>query len=159
MCESEVAQSCPTLRDPMDRSLPGSSIHGIFEARVLELGCHCLLRTPQCYVTLIPTEVPEIPLWLKTACHGGNFPPYFAFSTMSYKWNLYSIQSLESGFFHLGWCFWNSFTSDHIPVDLFSFLQSSIPSCGCYGFFIHSPVSGYLNCFLISFKYQKKFLG
>ena len=34
--ESEVAQSCPILRDPMDRSLPGSSIHGIFQARVLE---------------------------------------------------------------------------------------------------------------------------
>ena len=36
--ESEVAQSCPTLRDPMDRSLPGSSVHGIFQARVLEWG-------------------------------------------------------------------------------------------------------------------------
>ena len=35
---SEVAQSCPTLRDPMDCSLPGSSIHGIFQARVLEWG-------------------------------------------------------------------------------------------------------------------------
>ena len=34
--ESEVAQSCPTLRDPMDCSLPGSTIHGIFQARVLE---------------------------------------------------------------------------------------------------------------------------
>ena len=34
--ESEVAQSCPTLRDPMDCSLPGSSIHGIFQARVLQ---------------------------------------------------------------------------------------------------------------------------
>ena len=34
--ESEVAQSCPTPRDPMDCSLPGSSIHGIFQARVLE---------------------------------------------------------------------------------------------------------------------------
>ena len=34
--ESEVAQSCPTLCDPMDCSLPGSSIHGIFQARVLE---------------------------------------------------------------------------------------------------------------------------
>ena len=33
---SEVAQSCPTLCDPMDCSLPGSSIHGIFQARVLE---------------------------------------------------------------------------------------------------------------------------
>jgi hypothetical protein len=34
--ESEVAQSCPTPRDPMDCSLPGSSVHGIFQARVLE---------------------------------------------------------------------------------------------------------------------------
>ena len=36
--ESEVAQSCPTLSDLMDCSLPGSSIHGIFQARVLEWG-------------------------------------------------------------------------------------------------------------------------
>ena len=36
--ESEVAQSCLTLCDPMDCSLPGSSIHGIFQARVLEWG-------------------------------------------------------------------------------------------------------------------------
>ena len=49
--ESEVTQSCPTLRDLMDCSLPGSSIHGIFQARVLEWGAiafsvsHC--RHPQ----------------------------------------------------------------------------------------------------------------
>ena len=36
--ESEVAQSCPTPSDPMDCSLPGSSVHGIFQARVLEWG-------------------------------------------------------------------------------------------------------------------------
>ena len=36
--ESEVAQSCPTLSDPMDCSPPGSSAHGIFQARVLEWG-------------------------------------------------------------------------------------------------------------------------
>ena len=36
--ESEVTQSCLTLSDPMDRSLPGSSAHGIFQARVLEWG-------------------------------------------------------------------------------------------------------------------------
>ena len=34
--ESEVTQSCPTLSDPMDCSLPGSSVHGIFQSRVLE---------------------------------------------------------------------------------------------------------------------------
>ena len=36
--ESELTQSCATLSDPMDRSLPGSSIHGIFQARVVEWG-------------------------------------------------------------------------------------------------------------------------
>ena len=36
--ESEVTQSCPTLSDPMDCSPPGSPVHGIFQARVLEWG-------------------------------------------------------------------------------------------------------------------------
>ena len=36
--ESEVAQLCPTLRNPMDCSAPGSSVHGIFQSRVLEWG-------------------------------------------------------------------------------------------------------------------------
>ena len=36
--ESEVAQLCPTLSDPMDCNVPGSSVHGIFQARVLEWG-------------------------------------------------------------------------------------------------------------------------
>ena len=36
--ETEVTQSCPTISDPMDCSLPGSSIHGIFQAKVLEWG-------------------------------------------------------------------------------------------------------------------------
>ena len=48
MRESEVTQSCPTLGDPMDCSPPGSSIHGIFQARVLEWGATafstCMLR-------------------------------------------------------------------------------------------------------------------
>ena len=45
---SEVAQSCPTLSDPMDCSLPGSSAHGIFQARVLERGAiACLLWCPE----------------------------------------------------------------------------------------------------------------
>ena len=41
--ESEVAQLCPTLSDPMDYSLPGSSVHGIFQARVLEWGAIAFL--------------------------------------------------------------------------------------------------------------------
>ena len=42
--ESEVAPSCPTLSDPMDCSLPDSSVHGIFQARDTGVGCHCLLQ-------------------------------------------------------------------------------------------------------------------
>ena len=49
--ESEVAQSCPTLSDPMDCRLPGSSIHGIFQARVLEWGAIAFSET--CTITLI----------------------------------------------------------------------------------------------------------
>ena len=45
--ESEVTQLCPTLSDPMDCSLPVSSIHGIFQARVLEwVNGHQLELTP-----------------------------------------------------------------------------------------------------------------
>ena len=43
--ESEVAQSCPTLSNPMDCSLPGFSIYGIFQARVLEWGAIVLFLT------------------------------------------------------------------------------------------------------------------
>ena len=57
--ESEVAQSCPTLSHPMDSSLPGSSIHGIFQARVLEWGAIAFsrailrsLRKTKCYIVL-----------------------------------------------------------------------------------------------------------
>ena len=46
--ESEVAQSCPTLSDPLDCSPPGSSIHGIFQARVLEWGATAFSST-LCY--------------------------------------------------------------------------------------------------------------
>ena len=47
--QSEVAQSCPTLSDPMGCSLPGSSVHGIFQARVLEWGAIAFSRClPHC---------------------------------------------------------------------------------------------------------------
>ena len=48
--ESEVAQSCLTLSDPMDCSLPGSSVRGIFQARVLEWGARRNIRDYQIYV-------------------------------------------------------------------------------------------------------------
>ena len=56
--ESEVAQSCLTLSDPMDCSLPGSSIHGIFQARVLEWGAIAFSRIS----TLEPDNCAYYPL-------------------------------------------------------------------------------------------------
>ena len=44
--ESEAAQSCLTLSDPMDHSLSGSSIHGIFQARVLQWGAIAFSEKP-----------------------------------------------------------------------------------------------------------------
>ena len=53
--ESEVAQSCPTLSDPMDCSLPGSSVQGIFQARVLEWGAIASSTVTQQWITNTPS--------------------------------------------------------------------------------------------------------
>jgi len=45
--ENEVAQLCPTLRDPVDCSPPGSSIYGIFQARVLEWGAKIVKKSKE----------------------------------------------------------------------------------------------------------------
>ena len=54
--ESEVAQLCPTLSDPMDYSPPGSSVHGIFPGKSTGVGCHCLLLQRQITQANIPDE-------------------------------------------------------------------------------------------------------
>ena len=54
--ESEVAQSCLTLSDPMDCSLPVSSIHGIFQARVLEWGAIAFSVNVHTCLEMIPKE-------------------------------------------------------------------------------------------------------
>ena len=58
MHESEVAQSLPTLSDPMDYSLPGSSVHGILQARVLEWGA--IAFSEDLYIENYKTLVKEI---------------------------------------------------------------------------------------------------
>jgi len=63
--ESEVAQLCPTLCNPMDCSLPGSSVHGIFQARVLEWGAIAfsdrlnaiLIKIPMAFFTEIEQTI------------------------------------------------------------------------------------------------------
>ena len=61
--ESEVAQSCPTLRDPLDCSLPGFSIHGIFKARVLDWVAiaFSLLPPTSCQNDCLPLQNEEPP--------------------------------------------------------------------------------------------------
>ena len=51
--ESEIAQLCPTLRNPLDCSLPGSSVHGIFPGKSTGVGCHFLLQG------IVPTQGPN----------------------------------------------------------------------------------------------------
>ena len=75
-CEGEAAQSCPTLRDPMDCSLPGSSTHGIFQARVLEWGAiaFCISKysiRPLRLISLISPDS-KSPVDLYIICHHGN---------------------------------------------------------------------------------------
>ena len=58
--ESEVAQSCPTVSDPTDGSLPGSSVHGVFQARVLEWGA--IAFSEYVYCTILNQHLPPIAL-------------------------------------------------------------------------------------------------
>ena len=89
--ESEVTQSCPTLCDPMDCSLPGSSVYGIFQARVLEWGAIAFSKEC-CNMTQITSES-KVSLSFKTGfwvfrlfvcgaqpircAHYGDFSDYF----------------------------------------------------------------------------------
>ena len=64
--ESEVAQSCPTLSDPMDWRLPGSSIHGIFQARVLGWGATATppqLGEMKSQLRALSSQPPSFRLW------------------------------------------------------------------------------------------------
>ena len=84
--ESKVAQSCPTLSNPMDCSLPGSSIHGIFQARVLEWGAIAFSRGSSwsrdqtqvsCmagrFFTTKPPEKPNFNIYLSTMWSSGQW--------------------------------------------------------------------------------------
>ena len=66
--ESEVTQSCLTPSDPMDCSLPGSSIHGVFQARVLEWGAIIFTYQPlKCMASAYLAVIVQLPTWLFSA--------------------------------------------------------------------------------------------
>ena len=93
--ESEVAQSCPTLSDAMDCSLPGSSIHGIFQARVLEWGAIAfsdrhIVISYYCYNFLISDDI----------YYGASFHMYICNFTFSLvRWLLRSLNHFKIGLF------------------------------------------------------------
>ena len=99
--ESEVAQSCPTLSDPMDCSLPGSSIHGIFQAGVLEWGA----------IVFSPNGT-------KNLQYNSSLPPNHHKSNSSAitLWDSFSrLFWYLSSFFQMCWC-------SHLPIhrDIYS---------------------------------------
>ena len=68
--ESEVAQSCPTPSDPKDCSPPGSSVHGIFQARVLEWGAIAFSRlvSYRAVVVFVGDKNLRVDLLLHSSC-------------------------------------------------------------------------------------------
>ena len=66
--ESEVAQSCPTLHDPMDCNPPGSSIYGIFQARVLEWGAIAFSACGVCFSLNPNKSISYLSLCLSLNC-------------------------------------------------------------------------------------------
>ena len=64
--ESEVAQLCPTLSEPRDYSLPGSSVHGIFQARVLEWGAIAFSKKSVYFCFIDYAK--ELTMWITTNC-------------------------------------------------------------------------------------------
>ena len=91
--ESEVAQSCPTLRDLMDCSPPGSSFHGVFQARVLEwvaIAFSSDLRHHQLYILNLPQLLmsPGIHPFLRTSSFC--FPFYHYTSSGDFSRSLFS---------------------------------------------------------------------
>ena len=82
--ESEVAQSCPTLCHPVDHSLPGSAVHGIFQARILEWAAISFSRgpskprieprSPALQTDALPSESPGKPHTNQAGGHWHNSP-------------------------------------------------------------------------------------
>ena len=90
--ESEVAQSCPTLSDPTDCSLPGSSVHGIFQTRVLAWGDIALINTP-----LLIDQIRSVAQSCPTLCNPMNHStPYWYVKKKKIPGNFLAVQWLDS---------------------------------------------------------------
>ena len=124
--ESEVAQLCRTLSDPMDCSLPGSSINGIFQARVLEWGAVAFSQP------LATTNLPSVSIDL------GAFPISRIRQSVTFcAWFLlFSIMFLKFILIVAGIMTFFCFIADDI--------QLHVPQC-----IIHLSVDEHLGCFYL----------
>ena len=110
MRESEAAQSCPTLRDPMDCSPPGSSVHGIFQARGLEWGAiafseHVMNQTKNAHIGIMLRKMMQTHLdkikqssikHIKISCLGIGCHTWYTFNGFcicdALRWSLKEIE-------------------------------------------------------------------
>ena len=83
--ESEVTQSCPTLSDPMDCSLPGFSVHRIFQARVLEWGAITFCNRTFLLLLLLSC-FSRVRLWATPETTAHQAPPSLGFSRQE-RWS------------------------------------------------------------------------
>ena len=99
--ESEVAQSCLTLSDPMDCRLPGSSVHGIFQARVVVWGAIAFskfnLKKLQKEEQIKPSEIQEGNKKLQVKKKSQR--KQIIFSWMIKKYNIQNLQSAAKAVF------------------------------------------------------------
>ena len=99
--ESEVAQSCPTFSNPMDCSLPGSSVHGISQARVLEWGAISISNTWKWKVK--EKSLSRVRLFATPWTAAYQAPPSMGFSRQEY-WSWVPTRCYQKGmnpFMHL----------------------------------------------------------
>ena len=95
---SEVAQSCPTLRDPMDCSLQGSSVHGIFQAKVLEWvaissNSNYSLLGLGCPFVLWFSQIKEPHIWSRFICQENNLK--WEFETHFRRFGILILQAYQ----------------------------------------------------------------
>ena len=149
--ESEIAQSCPTLCNPMDCSLPGSSVHEIFQARVLEWGAIAfsnirfwikskwLTITREALTDMVPpvlTQLKLVVLQIYSLCGSKNFP-YLSL------WEDHNFHVLGDPMWpgHLSHDRWEC------PLDILSLLLLSF----CLFFSVHKMLLSFQSCFICGF--------
>ena len=183
--ESEVAQSCPTLSDCMDCSLPGSSVHGIFQARVLEWGAIAFsrqCRRPQfnSWVGKIPWRRDRLPTPVflgfpggsdikKSTCNAAGRPgfhPWVGKIPWSKAWRLTPVflpgespwTEEPGGLPSIGSQVWHDWATKHSSGSSDEVFRKANPSSTCYANKTQLHLHGVCVNILSTGKYQSTFI-